>query len=149
LKRARGLGEPADRALISDVLAIHKEYLLAIDRMFAAVDAGDITRANELDRTDVDPKFDIMELRFLRLPTLIMPRLCGVWANWHVQTSVLAVTICAFAIGIGLVILFEFIHRAQRRRADDAKAHEPSSSAKMRIVFRALMRQQYERFNAA
>jgi CHASE3 domain sensor protein len=49
LERARGLGEPADRSLINDVLAIHKEYLLAIDRMFAEVDAGDITRANELD----------------------------------------------------------------------------------------------------
>jgi CHASE3 domain sensor protein len=61
MERAQGLGDPADRTLISDVLAIHKEYLLAIDRMFAAVDAGDITRANELDRTDVDPKFDVME----------------------------------------------------------------------------------------
>ena len=46
MERARGLGEPADRMLISDVLAIHKEYRLAIDRMFAAVDAGDIARAN-------------------------------------------------------------------------------------------------------
>ena len=61
MERAQRLGDPADRTLISDVLTIHKEYLLAIDRMFAAVDAGDITRANELDRTDVDPKFDVME----------------------------------------------------------------------------------------
>jgi len=47
---------------------------------------------------------------------------------------VLAVTLCAFAIGIGLVILFDFILRIGRRRDHG---------------FRALVRQQYERFNAA
>ena len=41
MERARKLGEPADRVLINDVLALHQEYLLAIDRMFAAVDAGE------------------------------------------------------------------------------------------------------------
>ncbi len=112
MERARALGEPADRSLISDVLAIHKEYLLAIDRMFAAVDAGDITRANELDRTDVDPKFDDMEARVFAASdahhAAAVQRLNELA---HVQTSVLAVTICAFAIGIGLVILFDFILR--------------------------------------
>ena len=46
LETARRLGDPADRALVSDLIAIHQEYQLAIDRMFAAVDAGDITRSN-------------------------------------------------------------------------------------------------------
>ena len=135
MERARGLGEPADRMLISDVLAIHKEYLLAIGRMFAAVDAGDITRANELDRTEVDPKFDDMEARVLAASdarhAAAVQRLNELA---HVQTSVLAVTLCAFAIGIGLVVLFDFILRVARR-----SDHR----------FRALVRQQYERFNAA
>jgi diguanylate cyclase (GGDEF)-like protein len=142
MERARALGEPADRALITDVLAIHKEYLLAIDRMFAAVDAGDIARANELDRTDVDPKFDTMEARIFAASdahgVAAVQRLSELA---YVQTSVLAMTIFAFAIGIALVILFEFILRAQRRRADEAKAHEDR--------FRTLARQQYERFNSA
>ena len=129
------MGEPADRTLISDVLAIHKEYLLAIDRMFAAVDAGDITRANELDRTDVDPKFDVMEAQVFAASgahhAAAVQRLNELA---RVQTSVLAVTLCAFAIGIGLVILFDFILRIARRRDNR---------------FRALVRQQYERFNAA
>jgi diguanylate cyclase (GGDEF)-like protein/PAS domain S-box-containing protein len=150
LETARSLGEPADRALVSDLIAIHQEYQLAIDRMFAAVDAGDITRATELDRTDVDPKFDIMESRIFTAydshgATAV--RRLGELAS--VQTSVLAVTIFAFAIGIVLVILFEFIHRAQRRRLDDAMAHEAIVVRENEDRFRALMRTQYERFNAA
>jgi diguanylate cyclase (GGDEF)-like protein len=135
MERARDLGEPADRSLINDVLAIHKGYLLAIDRMFAAVDAGDITRANELDRTEVDPKFDDMEAQVFAASiahhAAAVRRLNELA---YVQTSVLAVTLCAFAIGIGLVLLFNFILRVARRRDHG---------------FRALVRQQYERFNAA
>jgi diguanylate cyclase (GGDEF)-like protein len=150
LENARRLGEPADRALISDVLAVHKEYLLAIDRMFAAVDAGDITRANELDRTDVDPKFDNMEARIFAAydahGAAAVQRLSELA---YVQTSVLAVTIFAFAIGMGLVILFEFILRAQRRRADEAMKHEAIVVRDSENRFRALVRAQYDRFNAA
>ena len=135
MERARGMGEPADRSLINDALAIHKEYLLSIDRMFAAVDAGDLTRANELDRTDVDPKFDDMEAQVFAASdahhAAAVQRLNELA---HVQTSVLAVTLCAFVTGIGLVILFDFILRIARRRDHG---------------FRALVRQQYERFNAA
>jgi len=150
LESARRLGEPADRALISDVLAIHKEYLLAINRMFAAVDAGDLTRANELDRTDVDPKFDNMEARIFAASdahgAAAVQRLSELA---YVQTSVLAVTLCAFAIGMGLVALFEFILHAQRRRADEAKAHAALAVSQSEGRFRALVRQQYDRFNAA
>jgi diguanylate cyclase (GGDEF)-like protein len=150
LESARRLGEPTDRALISDVLAIHKEYLLAIDRMFTAVDAGDLTRANELDRTDVDPKFDNMEARVFAASgahhAAAVQRLDELA---HVQTNVLAATICAFAIGMGLVVLFAFIFRTQRRRADEAETHQANIVRRTENHFRALVRQQYEQFNAA
>ena len=150
LETAGRLGDSVDRALVSNLIAIHQEYQLAIDRMFAAVDAGDITRANELDRTDVDPKFDLMESRIFAAygsHGAAAVRRLGELA--YVQTSVLAVTIFAFAVGMGLVILFEFIHRAQRRRADEAMAHEAIVVRENEDRFRALMRTQYERFNAA
>jgi diguanylate cyclase (GGDEF)-like protein len=150
LNRARVLGEPADRAMISDVLAMHKQYLLAIDRMFTAVDAGDLTRANEMDRTEVDPKFDNMEARIFAASdahhATAVQRLDELA---YVQTSVLAVTILAFAIGMGLVVLFEFILRGQRRRAEGAIKHERVVVRRSEDRFRALMRTQYERFNAA
>jgi diguanylate cyclase (GGDEF)-like protein len=150
LETARRLGEPADRALVSDLIPIHQEYQLAIDRMFAAVDAGDITRANELDRTDVDPKFDIMESRIFAAYDshgAAAVRRLGELAS--VQISVLAVTIFAFAIGMGLVVLFEFILRGQRRRAEGAIKHERVVVRRSEDRFRALMRTQYEQFNAA
>jgi hypothetical protein len=63
LARARAVGEPADGALIDDVLAMHADYLRAIDLMFAAIDAGDTAGANTIDANEVDPRFDVMESR--------------------------------------------------------------------------------------
>jgi diguanylate cyclase (GGDEF)-like protein len=150
LERARVLGDPADGVLIGDVLAMHKEYLLAIDRMFAAVDAGDIARANEMDGTEVDPRFDKMEARIFAAAgahhAAAVRRLDELA---YVQTSVLTIIVCAFAIGMGLVILFEYILRAQRRRADQAIKLEAIAVRHSDNRFRALVRQQYERFNAA
>jgi diguanylate cyclase (GGDEF)-like protein len=150
MQRARELGEPADRVLISEVLAIHEKYLLSIGHMFAAVDAGDIAGANELDRTEIDPKFDTMEARVFAASddrhSVAVQRL-GDLA--YVQTSVLAVTICAFAIGLALMVVFEFILHAQRRRADEAKASAAFAVSEREGHYRALVRQQYDRFNAA
>jgi len=132
------------------VLAIHKKYPLAIDRMFAAVDAGDITHANDLDRTDVDPKFDNIQARIVAAydahGVAAVQRLNELA---YVQTSVLGVTVFTFAIGMGLVILFGFILRAQRRRADEAMKHEAIVVRDSENRFRALVRTQYDRFNAA
>jgi diguanylate cyclase (GGDEF)-like protein len=150
LNHARMLGEPADGVLIGDVLGMHKEYLAAIDRMFAAVDAGDINQANEMDRTEVDPRFDTMEAQvFAAAGAHHAAAVRRLNELAYVQTSVLAVIIGAFAIGMGLVVLFEYIVRAQRRRADDAKALEAIAAHRRDDRFRALVRQQYERFNAA
>jgi diguanylate cyclase (GGDEF)-like protein len=150
LENARRLGEPADRTLISDVLAIHREYLLAIDRMFAAVDAGDSTRANDLDRTDVDPKFDDMEARiFAAYDTHGTAAVRRLNELAYVQTSVLAVTIFTFAIGMGLVILFEFILRTHRRRADEAIMHERIAVRRSEDRLRIQASKEYERFSAA
>jgi len=69
LGRVQAIGGPADTALINDVLAMHADYLLAIDHMFAAVDVGDTTRANEIDGTEVDPRFDAMEAQVVAAST--------------------------------------------------------------------------------
>ena len=150
LERARVVGEPADGVLISDVLAMHKEYLLAIDRMFAAVDAGDTTRANEMDRTEVDPRFDNMEARiFAASEAHHVAAVQRLDELAYVQTNFLAATMFAFALGMGLVVFFKFILRAQRQRADEAKTHEANIVRRTENHFRALVRQQYEQFNAA
>jgi diguanylate cyclase (GGDEF)-like protein/PAS domain S-box-containing protein len=140
LERARAVGEPADVVLIRDVLAMHRAYLLAIDRMFAAVDAGDSTRANEIDRTDVDPQFDDMEARvFAAADAHRAEAVRHLDELANLQTNVLAATMFSFAIGMGLVVLFEVILRAQRRRADQAIAHEAIAARRSERRFRALV----------
>jgi diguanylate cyclase (GGDEF)-like protein/PAS domain S-box-containing protein len=120
LDRAQAIGEPADRALINDVLAMHADYLLAIDHMFAAIDAGDVVRANEIDGTEVDPRFDTMEAQVAAASTAhhaAAARRLDELA--YVQKGVLVATPLVFALGIGLVVFFDFFLRAQRRRADE------------------------------
>src|SRR3984885_12928744 len=123
LDHVRALDDSVDSVLINDVRGMHKEYLLAIAQMFAAVDAGDVTRANELNRTKVDPRFDKMEVRVSAAANAhhtaavqLLDKLA------YVQTSVLAMIICAFAIGMALVVLYEYSLREQRRRAEAMKA---------------------------
>jgi diguanylate cyclase (GGDEF)-like protein len=150
LQQARVVGEPADGVLISDVFAMHKEYLLSIDRMFAAVDAGNMARANELDRADVAPKFDDMEARvFAAADAHHAAAVRRLDELAYVQTSVIAVTICAFAIGMGLVIFFEIVLRAQRERADQAITHERIVVRRGEDRFREFAHEQHERFYAA
>ena len=140
LARARVGGDSGDVALVGDVLAMHDEYLLAIDRMFAAIDAGDTARANEIDEAEVDPRFDAMEARVVAAAdvhrTAAEQRLDELA---YVQTSVLVATPFAFALGMGLVIFFELILRVQRRRADEATAREATAVRRSEKRFRALV----------
>jgi diguanylate cyclase (GGDEF)-like protein/PAS domain S-box-containing protein len=140
LERARVLGEPADGVLISDMLPMHKEYLLAVDRMFAAVDAGDTTRANGMDRTEVDPRFDNMEARiFAASDAHHVAAVQRLDELAHVQTNFLAATMFAFALGMGLVVFFKFILRAQRWRAEEAITHEANAARRSEKRFRAMV----------
>ncbi len=59
LEVARALG--ADVQIIDDVVASHKQYLLAIEHMFAAIDRLDSVAASRIDSGEVDPTFDKME----------------------------------------------------------------------------------------
>jgi PAS domain S-box-containing protein len=140
LERARVLGQPADGALIRDVLAMHAEYLLAIEHMFAAIDTGDTVAANEIDGAEVDSRFDAMEARVV----------AGADAHHAVsvqrlndladaQASALVATPFVFALGMGLVGLFELILRAHRRRADEAIKHEATAARRSENRFRALV----------
>jgi diguanylate cyclase (GGDEF)-like protein/PAS domain S-box-containing protein len=140
LARVRAVGEPADGLLIADVLAMHDDYLRAIDHMFAAIDAGDTARANAIDAAEVDPRFDVMESRVVAAAdarhAAAVQRLDDLA---HLQADVLLATPLAFALGMGLVGLFEVVLRAQRRRADEAIAHEAMALRSSEKRFRALV----------
>jgi diguanylate cyclase (GGDEF)-like protein/PAS domain S-box-containing protein len=140
LDRARRVGEAADGVLIGEVLAMHMEYLRAIEHMFAAIDAGDTTAANQIDEAEVDPRFDAMEARVDAAADarhVAAVRRLDDLAD--VQTSVLLATPLVFALGMGLVGLFELIVRAQRRRADEAITSEARAARRGEQRFRALV----------
>jgi hypothetical protein len=138
--RARASAEPGDEALIDKVLVLHKDYLLAIDHMFSAVDVGDTVFATKIDGAEVDPRFDAMESlviaasdshhaeAFRRLDELAF-----------VQKSVLAATPLVFAIGIALVVFFSRVLRARRRREEQALKHEATAVSRSEKRFRALV----------
>ena len=54
-------GQPDDLALAEHLLEAHREFLQAIDRMFAAVDAGDSALATRIDNEEVDPSFGVIQ----------------------------------------------------------------------------------------
>ena len=56
----RGDVGPGDRAEARHLLAVHAQYLGSIDRMYAAVDAGDFEGALALDAQQVDPRFGVI-----------------------------------------------------------------------------------------
>jgi len=140
LERARAGGDSAAVALVGDVLKMHDEYLLAIDRMFAAIDHGDTARANEIDEAEVDPRFDAMEARVVAAAdahhAAAVQRLDELA---DVQASVLVATPFAFALGMGLVIVFGRILRVQRRCADEASVREATAVSRSEKRFRALV----------
>ena len=68
--------------MIDKVQVLHKDYLLAIDHMFAAVDAGDTARATKIDGAEVDPRFDAMDRWLSRRPMRTTSSRFGISTNW-------------------------------------------------------------------
>src|SRR4051812_47302310 len=54
-------GDQHDRALVTAVTDLHSHYLDALNRMFAAVDAGDTKLVLAIDDQEVDPAFGSIE----------------------------------------------------------------------------------------
>jgi diguanylate cyclase (GGDEF)-like protein/PAS domain S-box-containing protein len=61
LGRLRDVGDREDRDLAASLLADHARYLDATGRMFAAVDAGDTPRVNQIHTGEVDPAFGAIQ----------------------------------------------------------------------------------------
>ncbi len=140
LGQARALGEPADNALIDEVLAKHEKYLTAIKHMFAAVDAGNTVLATKIDGAEVDPSFGeidkLVQAAAKRHRDLAAQNLKKLVA---VQTSVLVATPIVFALGMGLAILFWRVLRTYRRQATEAMTNEANAISRSEKRFRALV----------
>ena len=140
LQVASALGGPVDVALIDDALAKHKQYLQSIDHMFAAIDAGDTARANEIDGAEVDPTFDAIETRVDTSAETHRARAVGYLNRLaRIQTAVLMSTPAVFALGMGLVVIFWGVLRAYRRQVDEAMKREGAAVRRNEQRFRSLI----------
>ena len=140
LQRAATMGDRADRLLIETVLVQHREYLQAIARLFAAVDAGDTTAANAIDEGEVDPSFDAMEAQVVTASDQHrMDAADHLGSLSDIQRSVLIATPIIFALGVGLVLFFWRVLRASQRRGEESLLREAATTRTSERRFRGLV----------
>ncbi len=128
LRRAIELDDASERPLAEGVLATHALYLDAIDRLFAATDAGDTGLADAIDGAEVDPTFDAIEQRVNEAATQHRAearRQLAALAN--IQHAVLFATPLALGFGMVLLLVFWSIIRSYRRRVEETLRREAES----------------------
>jgi diguanylate cyclase (GGDEF)-like protein/PAS domain S-box-containing protein len=138
LEQAASLG--AGRGFIDEELAAHTQYLIADDRMFAAIDANDSALATRIDGSDVDPVFDRIEKRVLEQARVSegdesrsLARLASI------QKGLLITAPIVFALAAVLVLFFWLVLRSARRRAGEALSREAAAAGDREQRFRLLV----------
>ncbi len=140
LRRAARMGDPAERQLIQGVLAKHEQYLGAVSRMFAAVDARDADAANAIDSVEIDPSFDEIENQVFALSDRHRAYAADhLDALTGIQTNVVVATPVVFALSNVLVIFFWELLRARQRRAEEGLAREASNAQTSERRFRGMV----------
>jgi diguanylate cyclase (GGDEF)-like protein/PAS domain S-box-containing protein len=138
LERAASLG--ASRGFIDEELAAHTQYLIAIDRMFAAIDANDSALATRIDGSEVDPVFDKIEQRVLEQARASQGEESRSLAQLaSIQKETLIAAPIVFALAAVLVLFFWRVLRSTRRRADEALSREAAAAGDRERRFRLLV----------
>jgi diguanylate cyclase (GGDEF)-like protein/PAS domain S-box-containing protein len=140
LADVRDSGTADDKRLVSQILGLHDAYLLAIDRLFAAVDANDTELALKIDGAEVDPSFGTIEV------------LVTDAANEHRDTAftqlaslgqtdsvILMATPAVFLVGFALLLLFRAAFRGFERRLEDGARRELVDAQVGEARFRSLV----------
>jgi diguanylate cyclase (GGDEF)-like protein len=119
LKIVRQRGDQEDQALAAQVEADHGRFLDATERLFAAVDAGDIKRVLAIDGGETEPVFDAIEARVnAAADARHEAALAGLRALRRTEATVLVATPVAFAAGLGLLGAFWAIMVGYQRRTE-------------------------------
>jgi diguanylate cyclase (GGDEF)-like protein len=110
-------GTGDDRALVDSLRAQHDGYVVAIDRLFTAIDAGDEAAVLRIDNDETDPAFDrISKLveaatdEHARAATDALRRLR------RVEGIVFGTTIGGFAVGLALLAAFAVVAIGYQRQ---------------------------------
>jgi signal transduction histidine kinase len=125
LKSAREL-DKSFSARVDALVAQHDDYLLSINHMFAAIDAGDSALANEIDGKEVDPKFDDLQEKVFELADqqrdLTKANLDSLAS---VQSHIMVATPIVLVAGLVLVALcWSILINAVKARAETLQENE-------------------------
>ena len=138
LQQAHRLGSDPD--WVPTILVAHQEYLESIERMFAAIDGGDVERAKMIDVKETDPVFDLIEGQVFAAASdrrAEAVQQLDELAKMH--AALLIATPIVFAIGAGLIFFFWGVLRSYRRGAREALLREATAAQQNERRFRALI----------
>jgi len=123
LGRVRRQGDAGDRAFVDRVLVQHRDYLIAMDRLFAAVDSGDTATVLLIDHGQVDPVFDDIQKAVDGAAghknQIAMDALAYLQ---RLETLNRTLTPGVFLLGLALAALLTSITRGHRRLLDVERA---------------------------
>ena len=124
LGQVRRQGDAGDRLVADRVLAQHRDYLEAIDRMFAAVDRGDAATVLLIDGGQVDPLFSGIQKTVAGASIVkrqvALARLADLQ---RLETLTRQLTPFVFLGGLVLVAVLVSITRGHRRLLEAERAH--------------------------
>jgi diguanylate cyclase (GGDEF)-like protein len=119
LEVVRQRGDDADRLLVGQVQAEHVRYRAALERMFAAVDAGATSRVVAIDNEQLDPLLAAIEAQVEEAAEAHRQAAVAGLGALHRQETVVAVaTPVAFAAGLGLLGVFWAVLVGYQRRTE-------------------------------
>ena len=140
LERAQSQSTVEDTNWINGVIVKHGDYLAALERMFAAVDAGDVALTNQIDSDEIDPAFDDITERVLAAAAASRAD-----AEAHLrdlarlQAGVTTATPIVFAVGLALVVFFWRVLRAYQAKVKNAAEREAAIALRSENRYRLLV----------
>jgi diguanylate cyclase (GGDEF)-like protein/PAS domain S-box-containing protein len=126
---AQVAGTPDDRRFVERTLDLHRSYLVAIERMFAAVDRHEPETVLLIDANEVDPIFgvidDTVSVAADRHHQAAIDEVGHLHAtDQFILSAIIAATPIVLVLGFVLLLLFRRINRGLERRVADAADRE-------------------------
>ncbi|WP_321928622.1 putative bifunctional diguanylate cyclase/phosphodiesterase [Paraburkholderia guartelaensis] len=134
----RALSNKDGASFVDRMLLKHAAYLAATDRLFAAIDTSETTKARYIDDNEVDPRLAEIDGEIAVHANLL--RVESIRQSDHlayVQRVVLVSTPIIFALGLVLAIFFgRMLYRSQRRIFEATAAANLASERRFRALVR-------------
>jgi diguanylate cyclase (GGDEF)-like protein len=112
-------GDNQDQILVARIEAQHARYLDGIERMFAAVDAGDDKRVLAIDGGETEPAFTAIEAQVnTAADARHTQALAALGALRSTEAMMVVATPIAFTAGLGLLAMFWAIVVGYQRRTE-------------------------------